>query len=122
MMRSLFVLVCILGSSPLALGQAPAQKYERRAPAPAADQQEVQALTNDISRMRTLVQQMEMNLALVQTTQTPLKHQFELEIDMWRIILSDMERRAQRLRGITTSGVASPDTVPLRRDSRQGRP
>jgi len=103
------------------MAQAPKEKRESHAPPP-IDQQEVQALTNDISRMRTLVQQMEMNLAFVQTSQTPLKHQFELEIEMWRVMLSDMERRVQRLRGATTSGVVPPGTVPLRQDSRQGKP
>ncbi len=87
-----------------------------------ADQREIAALTNDVQRMRSLVRQMEMNLALVQTTQTPLKHQFELEIDSWRVVLDGMERRLQHLRGASTGGVVSPVTVPLQLDSRQGKP
>jgi hypothetical protein len=71
--------------------------------------------------MRTMLRQMEMNLALVQTTQSPLKHQFDLEIDMWRVVLNGMERRLQRMR-TATGGVVAPGTVPLRQDSRQGRP
>lgn len=47
----------------------------------------------DLERMRSLLAQMRNNLAFVQTTQTPLKHQFELECDMWQILISDMERR-----------------------------
>jgi hypothetical protein len=86
------------------------------------DQRELQALTNDIARMQSLVHQMENNLAFVQTTTTPLKHQFELELDMWRVVLNGMERRVQRLRGTITGGAVAPDTVPLRQDSRQGRP
>jgi TolA-binding protein len=118
------VIVCVLVMAALAAGQqasGPPAKSENRPPVASVDQQEVQALTNDVARMRTLLQQMEMNLAFVQTTQTPLKHQFDLEIDMWRVMLNGMERRLQRLR-TTTSGVASPGTVPLRQDSRQGRP
>jgi hypothetical protein len=56
---------------------------------------EARALQGDIKRMRGLVQQMEQNLAFVDTTQTPLKHQFQLEIDGWNTIIDQMERRAQ---------------------------
>jgi cob(I)alamin adenosyltransferase len=58
-----------------------------------ADEQ--QALRDDIKRMRALVQQMETNLAFVDSSQTPLKHQFQLEIDMWRTLINQMERRLQ---------------------------
>lgn len=47
----------------------------------------------DLQRMRSLLAQMRNNLAFVQTTQTPLKHQFELECDMWQVLITDMERR-----------------------------
>jgi hypothetical protein len=123
-MRRFGVMVGALTMAVAAMAQAPAPsaKHEARPAVSASDQQEIQALTNDVARMRTLLQQMEMNLAFVQTTQTPLKHQFELEIDMWRLTLDGMERRLQRLRGTATSGVVAPGTVPLRQDSRQGRP
>jgi hypothetical protein len=111
---------CALLITTLAAGQAP--DTHKSSPQAPADQQEIQALTRDIVKMRTLLQQMEMNLAFVQTTQTPLKHQFELEIDMWRTVLDGMERRAERLRGTSTGGATLPDTVPLRQGSRQGRP
>ena len=45
--------------------------------------------------MRALVRQMETNLAFVDSTQTPLKHQFQLEIDMWKTLIDQMERKAQ---------------------------
>ena len=114
------LIICIVSLT--AVAQAPTEKREGRPPVASVDQQEIQALTNDIARMQSLVHQMEMNLAFVQTTQTPLKHQFELEIDMWRVVLAGMERRVQRLRGTTTGGVVPTGTVPLRQDSRQGRP
>ncbi len=113
------VAVMILLVSSMAFGQTGAKRQEQ-SPAAQSEQQEVQALSNDIARMRTLLQQMQMNLALVQTTQTPLKHQFDLEVDMWRVMLDGMERRLQRLR--TTGGVTKPDTVPLQQGSGQGRP
>jgi len=56
---------------------------------------ETQALREDIKKMRALVRQMETNLAFVDTTQSPLKHQFQLEIDMWKTLIDQMERRAQ---------------------------
>lgn len=56
---------------------------------------EKQALREDLKKMRALVRQMETNLAFVDTTQSPLKHQFQLEIDMWRALIDQMERRAQ---------------------------
>jgi hypothetical protein len=53
------------------------------------------SLQDDIKRMRVLVQQMQNNLAFVDNSQSPLKHQFELEIEMWKVVISDMERRSQ---------------------------
>jgi hypothetical protein len=54
---------------------------------------DVRALRNDLARMKALVQQMETNLAFVSPTETPLKHQFQLEIDMWKTVIAHMERR-----------------------------
>jgi Na+-transporting methylmalonyl-CoA/oxaloacetate decarboxylase gamma subunit len=54
---------------------------------------EAAALREDIARMRAILGQMETNLAFVDTTQSPLKHQFQLEIDMWNTVITDMERR-----------------------------
>lgn len=56
---------------------------------------EAKALENDIRKMRALVRQMETNLAFVDTTQSPLKHQFQLEIDAWNTLIDQMQRHAQ---------------------------
>ena len=56
---------------------------------------DAQALRDDVKKMRALVHQMETNLAFVDVTQSPLKHQFQLDIDMWNILINQMERRAQ---------------------------
>ena len=56
-----------------------------------ADQ--MQGLKDDLARMKALVQQMETNLSFVDTSQSPLKHQFQLEIDMWRMMIRQMERK-----------------------------
>jgi len=55
---------------------------------------DAQAQRDDIRKMRALVGQMESNLAFVDSTQTPLKHQFQLDIDMWNIVINQMERRS----------------------------
>jgi hypothetical protein len=55
---------------------------------------DAQALRDDVKKMRALVRQMETNLAFVDTTQSPLKHQFQLDIDMWNILIDQMERRS----------------------------
>lgn len=65
-------------------GAAAAQK-------PSAE--DIQALRSDLQRMKSIVQQMENNLAFVDTTQSPLKHQFQLEIDMWKTVIGEMERK-----------------------------
>jgi len=54
---------------------------------------DITAMREDIARMRGIVAQMETNLAFVDTTQSPLKHQFQLEIDMWNTVIKEMERR-----------------------------
>jgi hypothetical protein len=106
-MRRCIVLIVVLVVAAMAQAPTPSPKHESHAPSMAENQQEAQALAQDIARMRSLLQQMEMNLALVTTSQNPLKHQFELDIQMWRIVLDGMERRAQAMRG----GQPSDDKV-----------
>jgi hypothetical protein len=55
---------------------------------------DAQAQRDDIRKMRALLAQMQSNLAFVDTTQSPLKHQFQLDIDMWNILITQMERRS----------------------------
>ncbi|HSK43153.1 MAG TPA: hypothetical protein VLA83_04610 [Candidatus Binatia bacterium] len=55
---------------------------------------DAQALRDDIRKMRALVRQMETNLAFVDSTQSPVKHQFQLDIDMWNVLINQMERRS----------------------------
>ena len=57
---------------------------------------DAQTLRDDIKKMRALVRQMETNLAFVDNTQSPLKHQFQLDIDMWKMVIDHLERRVQR--------------------------
>jgi len=57
--------------------------------------EQVQSMKDELAKMRSLVQQMETNLSFVDTTQSPLKHQFQLEIDMWRMMIQRMEKQLQ---------------------------
>ena len=57
------------------------------------DDAEVQAMKSDVQRMRVMLNQLRTNLAFVDTTQSRLKHQFELEADMWQMTLDQMDRR-----------------------------
>jgi hypothetical protein len=69
------------------------QKSSQETHSPAMRADDVQALREDITRMKALVQQMQTNLAFVDTTQSPLKHQFQLEIEMWQTMITEMDRR-----------------------------
>jgi hypothetical protein len=72
-----------------------AQPAEPNLPSAAELKAAVAGLRSDVERLRSLVGQMQANLAQVTSTQTPLKHQFELEIDAWNLLLADMERRLE---------------------------
>jgi ABC-type tungstate transport system permease subunit len=50
-------------------------------------------LNRDLERMNSLLMQMQKNAAFVSRGDTPLKHQFELEIEMWQILIQDMQRK-----------------------------
>lgn len=65
--------------------------------------EQLEALRSDLKKMRSLLAQMQTNLAFVQNAPTPLKHQFELEIDMWRALLEHIERQ---------TGAAPSDQAP----------
>jgi hypothetical protein len=52
-------------------------------------------LKSDLERMRILLGQMQRNVAFVSPGDSPLKHQFELEIEMWQLLLQDMENKAK---------------------------
>ena len=47
----------------------------------------------DLAKMQTLLGQMQRNVAFVSPGDTPLKHQFQLEIEMWQLLLRDIETK-----------------------------
>jgi hypothetical protein len=105
MFFKVFVISCLLSSLTLAAAQTRSvvlngvtQSSTVAAPASqGARSDDVAALRDDIRKMRLLVQQMDNNLTFVSDTQSPLKHQFELEIQMWRMVIGQMERRADAM-------------------------
>jgi hypothetical protein len=72
----------------------------------AAPDDDLAQLNSDLQRLRVLVNQMRTNLAFVQTTQSPLKHQFEIEADAWQVLIDQIERRMRRVE--ERSGQHSP--------------
>jgi hypothetical protein len=79
---------------PRSSAKAPSAKNTAATPdAPAVHPEQWEAMQTDAKKMRVILNQMRTNLAFVQDTQTPLKHQFELEIDMWQVLLDQMDRR-----------------------------
>jgi hypothetical protein len=75
---------------------AQAEAYENRT-STNSDSNDTQHLRADLQRLKGLLSQMRTNLAFVQSSQTPLKHQFELEADAWQVIVEQMERRLERM-------------------------
>jgi len=74
-----------------------AQSPHSKNPATTAESSDAQELRADIERLKVLLNQMRTNLAFVQTSQSPLKHQFELEADAWQVIVEQMERRLKQM-------------------------
>ena len=72
-----------------------------QAPTQAANSQkesdDVERMRADLEQLKVLLNQMRTNLAFVQTSQTPLKHQFELETDAWQVIVEQMDRRLKQM-------------------------
>ena len=88
----------LLLTAPYAVAQAKKaapSKTESAAPCrtSAFSPEQIEAMREDLKKMRSLLAQMQTNLAFVQNAPTPLKHQYELEIDMWRALLDHMERQ-----------------------------
>jgi small-conductance mechanosensitive channel len=67
---------------------------------------DVEQMRADLGRLKVLLNQMRTNLAFVQTTQTPLKHQFELETDAWMVIVEQMDRRLKQMEDRRSPGSA----------------
>jgi hypothetical protein len=94
------VILAILGVLAVSGARAQSASEARRSPSVSPDSRtltvdssQLAALQADAKKMRVMLDQMRTNLGFVTNTTTPLKHQFELEIDMWQMLLDQMDRR-----------------------------
>jgi hypothetical protein len=90
-------------------GLAAAQTSEPSVAQPPASQEhstrslpEPKNVRSDIEKMRILLGQMQRNVAFVSPGDSPLKHQFELEIDMWQLLLEDLDKTSSANSGKKT--------------------
>ena len=81
--------------SVFATAQGPATETSQKAQAAQTSRDERDELRNDLQKMRGLIELMQKNLAATATGETPLKRQFQLEIEMWQLLIKRMERRLE---------------------------
>ena len=65
--------------------------------APQSQNSDLEAMRADLKKMHVILNQMQTNLAFVTNTNDPLKHQFELEVEMWQVLLNQMDRRIEEV-------------------------
>ena len=100
------VLAILVMTIPCAVAQSAAQGSPQpmKQAQVSNDHDDLDAMKADLARMKVLLTQMQNNLGLTTNTTTPLYHQFELEINMWQILIAQMERRINRMeRGASPS-------------------
>jgi hypothetical protein len=66
-------------------------------PIPQNQNSDLEAMRADSKKMHVILNQMQTNLAFVTNTNDPLKHQFELEVEMWQMLLNQMDRRIEEM-------------------------
>src|SRR5437868_2890822 len=93
MTRKIAVVVALTCSLAYTQTQDKPLKTEPHPASASVSTEEVETTRQDLQRMKSLIQQMQTNLAFVTTIQGPLKHQFELEIEMWQLEISRLERQ-----------------------------
>ena len=76
--------------------QAPAMAQESDE-AVQARQARAHQMLDDIAKMRNILDQMDRNKTFAAPGETPLKHQFDLEIDLWRTLLDDLQAQANSM-------------------------
>lgn len=97
--RGLRTLVLVLFCAIGLISTAQDSKLERNRKSEQEDQSVIKSsdtkgLRTDLERMQTLLEQMQRNVAFASPGDTPLKHQFELEIEMWQLLIRDMQKKA----------------------------
>jgi hypothetical protein len=64
---------------------------------PQSQNSDVEAMRADSKKMHVILNQMQTNLAFVTNTNDPLKPQFELEVEMWQLLLNQMDQRIEEM-------------------------
>ncbi|HWH57856.1 MAG TPA: hypothetical protein VN682_09510 [Terriglobales bacterium] len=87
-----------IAAIPLVLTCALAAQQQKSGPHPAENTQTAAApqtkdLAANLARMRALVQRMQSNLPAVASGQSPLEHEFQLEIEMWQLLIDQMDQQ-----------------------------
>ena len=98
----LLIVVC-LAFSTVSTAQTPSASDSHSVGRPAPDHSEVEGMKEDLKQMRVILNQMANNLAFVSDSQSPLKHQFQLEIDMWQVLMMRMQRRVDAIEGTSST-------------------
>jgi hypothetical protein len=93
-MRASVAVLALFIAVPLVHSQQSPKPAQQAMPQPSSTTAEDSQTRQDLQRMKALVQQMQTNLAFVTSIQGPLKHQFELEIEMWQLQIARMERQS----------------------------
>ena len=96
-MQQLVTTIAILFCASVMLRAQDTQNTSQAAAAHAENAQSITRNTDDVkadlAKMHVLLGQMQRNVAFVSSGDSPLKHQFELEIEMWQLLLRDIDRK-----------------------------
>jgi hypothetical protein len=100
MRRSISLVALTILISFSAQAQSPDASHVQRPAATSLredNETELADLKSDVSSMQSLLRQMQANFALVGNVTSPVNHELELNIDMWRVLISHMQRRISRM-------------------------
>jgi hypothetical protein len=96
--------VCVCAFAMIVLpswgAQVAAQAEDGRPKRPSVhepDDNEVAAMKADLTKMQSLLTQMQAVFALVGNPTLPANHELELNIDMWRLLIGQLQRRVKRM-------------------------
>ena len=98
----LVALMTVITAFPSSLASAQSPSAAKSAtnstsPIPQSQNSDLEAMRADSRKMHVILNQMQTNLAFVTNTNDPLKHQFELEVEMWQVLLNQMDRRIEEV-------------------------
>jgi hypothetical protein len=87
------LLILVLAMLMIATSAEPQQPVPPPPSAPAGTESDRDEMRREIAQMRVLIDQMQRNLAQVASGETALKHQFDLDIQLWRMMVNRMEKQ-----------------------------